>query len=52
MFNVADIVLVVGVGLMFIDIQKEGRREKAKKAGREAEGEGRRTGQVLAASEE
>lgn len=30
-FNVADIVLVVGVGLMFIDIQKEGRREKARK---------------------
>jgi signal peptidase II len=27
-FNVADVVLVVGVGLMFIDIQKEGRREK------------------------
>ena len=27
-FNVADIVLVVGVGLMFIDIQKEGKREK------------------------
>ena len=34
-FNVADIVLVVGVGLMFIDIQKEGRREKALKAGRQ-----------------
>jgi signal peptidase II len=34
-FNVADIVLVVGVGLMFIDIRKEGRREKALKAGRE-----------------
>ncbi len=32
-FNVADVVLVVGVGLMFIDIQKEGRREKALKAG-------------------
>ena len=30
-FNVADIVLVVGVGLMFIDIQKENKREKAKK---------------------
>jgi signal peptidase II len=28
-FNIADIVLVVGVGLMFIDIQKEGKREKA-----------------------
>jgi signal peptidase II len=35
-FNVADIVLVVGVGLMFIDIQKEGRREKALKADRQA----------------
>ena len=34
-FNVADIVLVVGVGLMFIDIQKESRREKALKAGRQ-----------------
>ncbi|HEX4419899.1 MAG TPA: signal peptidase II [Kofleriaceae bacterium] len=33
-FNVADVVLVVGVGLMFIDIQKEGRREKALKATR------------------
>lgn len=31
-FNVADIVLVVGVGLMFIDIQKEGKREKAERA--------------------
>jgi signal peptidase II len=27
-FNIADVVLVIGVGLMFIDIQKEGRREK------------------------
>jgi signal peptidase II len=35
-FNVADIVLVVGVGLMFIDIQKEGRRDKALKADRQA----------------
>ena len=33
-FNVADIVLVVGVGLMFIDIQKENKREKAKKRAR------------------
>jgi signal peptidase II len=41
-FNIADVVLVVGVALMFIDIQKEGKREKelrkirqerAKKAG-------------------
>lgn len=31
-FNIADVVLVVGVGLMFIDIQKEGKREKAEKA--------------------
>jgi signal peptidase II len=35
-FNVADVVLVVGVGLMFIDIQKEGRREKKAKAARAA----------------
>ena len=34
-FNIADIVLVVGVGLMFIDIQKEGKREKAKKKQRQ-----------------
>jgi signal peptidase II len=34
-FNIADIVLVVGVGLMFIDIQKEGKREKAKKKRRQ-----------------
>ena len=27
-FNVADVVLVVGVGLMFIDIQKENKRNK------------------------
>ena len=33
-FNIADVVLVVGVGLMFIDIQKEGKREKAEKAAR------------------
>ena len=35
-FNVADVVLVIGVGLMFIDIQKEKsaeRDEKARKAG-------------------
>jgi signal peptidase II len=31
-FNVADVVLVIGVGLMFIDIQKENKREKALKA--------------------
>ena len=34
-FNVADVVLVVGVGLMFIDIQKESRREKRIKAARD-----------------
>ena len=34
-FNVADIVLVVGVGLMFIDIQKENKREKAIKRARQ-----------------
>jgi len=34
-FNVADIVLVVGVGLMFIDIQKEGKREKAVRKARQ-----------------
>jgi signal peptidase II len=33
-FNVADIVLVVGVGLMFIDIQKEGKKDKAAKKAR------------------
>ena len=33
-FNVADVVLVIGVGLMFIDIQKEGKREKAMKTAR------------------
>jgi signal peptidase II len=32
-FNIADVVLVIGVGLMFIDIIKESRREsRAKKA--------------------
>jgi signal peptidase II len=34
-FNVADVVLVVGVGLMFIDIQKENGREKAKRKNRQ-----------------
>jgi signal peptidase II len=34
-FNIADVVLVVGVGLMFIDIQKEGKREKEKKKRRQ-----------------
>jgi signal peptidase II len=35
-FNVADIVLVVGVGLMFLDIRKENEREKGTKAERKA----------------
>ncbi|MEO6777140.1 MAG: signal peptidase II [Kofleriaceae bacterium] len=35
-FNVADIVLVIGVGLMFIDIQIEGKRDKALKVARQA----------------
>lgn len=33
-FNIADVVLVVGVGLMFIDIHKENKREKALRAER------------------
>lgn len=36
-FNVADIVLVVGVGLMFIDIQKENNRDKRSKAAKKAD---------------
>jgi signal peptidase II len=35
-FNIADVVLVVGVGLMFIDIHREGKREKALRAARDA----------------
>jgi signal peptidase II len=35
-FNIADVVLVVGVGLMFIDIQKENKREKATKQEKKA----------------
>ncbi|MDB4955906.1 MAG: lipoprotein signal peptidase [Myxococcales bacterium] len=35
-FNVADVVLVVGVGLMFIDIQKENKREKGTKQDKKA----------------
>lgn len=34
-FNVADVVLVIGVGLMFLDIQKENRREKGLRQARE-----------------
>lgn len=32
-FNIADVVLVVGVALMFIDMAREGRREKRSEAG-------------------
>ncbi len=35
-FNVADVVLVIGVGLMFIDIQKENKRTGGKKAAKQA----------------
>lgn len=35
-FNIADVVLVVGVGLMFIDIHKENKREKLLKKERQA----------------
>jgi signal peptidase II len=36
-FNVADVVLVIGVGLMFIDMQKENKREKGAKKAAKAE---------------
>ncbi|HSD88837.1 MAG TPA: signal peptidase II [Kofleriaceae bacterium] len=35
-FNIADVVLVVGVGLMFFDISGEGKKEKAAKKERKA----------------
>ena len=35
-FNIADVVLVIGVGLMFIDIQKENKREKLARKDRQA----------------
>ena len=35
-FNIADVVLVVGVGLMFIDIQRENKREKVSRKDRQA----------------
>ena len=41
-FNVADVSLVIGVGLMFIDIQKEGKREKAEKKKRKEAREARK----------
>lgn len=40
-FNVADVVLVIGVGLMLIDAQKEGRRDKAVKAARDEQAKAR-----------
>jgi hypothetical protein len=46
-FNVADIVLVIGVGLMFIDIQIEGKREKAKKQARREEAQRKARAQGL-----
>lgn len=36
-FNVADVALVVGVGLMFVDMFREGRLEKAKKLAEKAD---------------
>jgi signal peptidase II len=47
-FNVADVVLVVGVGLMFIDIQKESGREKRLKAAKreDAQAKARKAGLV------
>lgn len=41
-FNVADVSLVVGVGLMFIDIQKESKREKEEKRKRKEAREARK----------
>lgn len=35
-FNIADVVLVVGVGFMFIDMWQEGKREKAQKLAKKA----------------
>ncbi len=35
-FNIADVVLVIGVGLRVIDIQKENKREKDKRKDRQA----------------
>jgi len=37
-FNVADVALVIGVGLMFLDIYKDGKAEKAAKAAKAARG--------------
>ena len=46
-FNIADVVLVVGVGLMFIDIQKENKREKAKKKDQRARAQAKAKSQGL-----
>jgi signal peptidase II len=48
-FNVADIVLVAGVALMFIDIQKESRREKRLKAAKAARKAARKAAKAAAA---
>jgi signal peptidase II len=51
-FNVADVSLVIGVGLMFIDIQKEGKREKAEKKRKKEAREARKKKLKEAASKE
>ncbi len=51
-FNVADVSLVIGVGLMFIDIQKEGKREKAEKKRRKDAREARKKKLKEAAAKE
>jgi signal peptidase II len=49
-FNIADVVLVVGVGLMFIDIQKENNREKAKRKERKAKAQAKAKAEGLVKS--
>jgi signal peptidase II len=51
-FNIADIVLVVGVGLMFIDIQKEGKREKVLRKARQERAKKQGLTKDLSGSEE
>ena len=36
MFNIADVALVAGVGLMFVDMWRESRLERAKKRAKTA----------------